>query len=199
MLSLLMAGGWVMVPLFFCSIVATAIIVERAWQLQYNKVVPKGLNDSIIQDLRKKTLTQDKLIAIQDTSALGSVLCVAIHNMKKDRPVILQEVEEHGRRIMHKLEQNLNMLGIIATVSPLLGLLGTVVGMIQVFSVITEEGMNNPNLMAGGIATALVTTAVGLMIAIPSLAFYRFFQRRLDEVAYRIQQEAIFLVDLIKK
>ncbi|MBP9722285.1 MAG: MotA/TolQ/ExbB proton channel family protein [Gammaproteobacteria bacterium] len=198
MLNLLIAGGWLMLPLLICSIVAVAIIIERSWQLRYSKVVPNGLNESIIYDLKQKSLTHDKLLAIQQSSALGSMFSVAMNNIKKERPVILQELEESGRVTMHNLERNLSALGIIATISPLLGLLGTVVGMIQVFSVITEQGVNNANSMASGIATALITTAVGLIIAIPSLAFYRSFQRRLDEIAHRLQYESIKLVDNVK-
>lgn len=199
MLSILIAGGWVMVPLVICSILAVAIIIERSWKLRYNKVVPAGLNETIIFDLKNKTLSQEKLNEIQNSSPLGKLLMVAITNIKKDRSVILQELENTGRNIIHNLESNLNLLATIAAVSPLLGLLGTVIGMIQVFSVITESGIGNPNTMAGGIATALITTAAGLVIAIPSLVCYRTFQRRLDEIAFRMQQESIKLVDSIKE
>ncbi len=198
MLSILIAGGWVMVPLVICSVFAMAIIIERSWKLRYNKVVPAGLNETIIFDLKNKTLSQEKLNEIQNSSPLGQLLIVAITNIKKERAVILHELENTGRNIIHNLESNLNLLATIAAVSPLLGLLGTVIGMIQVFSVITESGIGNPNTMAGGIATALITTAAGLVIAIPSLVCYRTFQRRLDEIAFRMQQESVKLVDSIK-
>lgn len=198
MLDILYSGGFLIIPLLICSILAVAIIIERSWQLRYNNVVPTGLNDSVIDDLKNKNLDQEKIINIQKSSALGELLVVGIKNIGKDRQYLLLELEDAGKRILHNLEKYLNMLGIIATITPLLGLLGTVVGMIDVFTVINTQGVGNANMLAGGISKALITTAVGLSIAIPSLVFYRSFQRRLDEIAYRFEHEAIKFVDNIK-
>lgn len=198
MFDLLLSGGWLMIPLMICSILALAIIIERSWQLRYTKVVPYGLNDSILYDLKKKNLSQDKIKSIENSSALGSLLVIGIKNITNDREYILDELEDSGRRIIHNLEKNLNMLGIIATITPLLGLLGTVVGMIDVFTVINQQGVGNANTLAGGISQALITTAVGLSIAIPSLVFYRSFQRKIDEISHRLENESVRFVDNIK-
>lgn len=198
MFDLLLAGGWLILPLIICSVLALAIIIERSWQLRYTKVVPYGLNESIIHDLKKKSLSQDKIKDIEQNSALGELLVVGIRNLTQDRQYILDELEDRGRRIIHNLEKNLNMLGIIATITPLLGLLGTVVGMIDVFTVINQQGVGNANTLAGGISQALITTAVGLSVAIPSLIFYRSFQRKIDEISHRLEHESVRFVDNIK-
>lgn len=198
MFDIILAGGWIMLPLFLCSIIALAIIIERSWCLRINKIIPQGLAASVVNDLKNKTLSQSKLTAIQSSSALGSLLIIGIKNHKKDRIIILNLLEDAGRSIIHKLERNLTMLGTIATITPLLGLLGTVIGMIDVFSIITEQGVGNANTLAGGISQALITTAAGLSIAIPSLVFYRSFQRRLDEIAYKLEHEAINFVDALR-
>ena len=198
MLNIIIAGGWSMLPLIVCSIIALAIIIERAWHLRYSRLVPNGLSESIIHDIRQKSLTQDKLAAIKNSSALGQLLTVAINNIKKDRLQIIAELENSGRMIIHNLERHLSTLSIIATIAPFLGLLGTVFGMIEIFSVINEQGLGKANSMAGGIAQALIATATGLIVAIPSLTFYRSFQRRLDEISCRMEYEAIKLVDTLK-
>jgi biopolymer transport protein ExbB len=195
MFDLLLAGGWIMVPLLICSVVALAIIIERTWQLRLEKIMPKGLTVSILHDIKERNLNTAKLIDIQNTTPLGELLVIIIKNVKNDRSVILNQLEEAGRAIIHKLERHLSLLGTIATVSPFLGLLGTVFGMIDIFSVINTEGVGNSNILAGGIAQALVTTAAGLSIAIPSLVCYRALQRKLDEISHKLEYECMRFLD----
>lgn len=198
MFNLLLAGGWLMIPLLICSILALAIIIERSWSLSFNKVAPNGLSDSVLNDLLNHSLTNSKLKTIDSDSPLGKLFVVVIRHLKSDKATIVNYMEDAGKKIMHNLEKHLNMLGTIATIAPLLGLLGTVIGMIDVFSVITKQGVGNPNTLAGGISQALITTAVGLAVAIPSLIFYRSFQRKLDEIAYRLEHESIYFLDSLK-
>jgi biopolymer transport protein ExbB len=198
MLNLLYSGGFVMIPLILCSILAVAIVIERSWQLRYNNIVPNGLSDNVIQDFKNNTLNKDKIMSIKNSSALGELLAVGLKNIARDRNYLLAELEDTGRRILHNLERHLNMLGIIATITPLLGLLGTVFGMIKTFNALNMQTISNSNMLAGGIAEALITTAAGLCIAIPSVIFYRSFQRRLDEIAHRFEHEAVKFVDNVK-
>lgn len=199
MLDLIIAGGVVMIPLIICSVLALAIIIERFWQLRYSKIVPEGLRESVLYDYKQRSLTKEHVSAIQNTSPLGELFSVAILNIKKERQLILSYLEDNGRRIMHNLERNLNLLGIISSIAPLLGLLGTVFGIIKIFAVINEQGAaTNASSLAGGIAEALITTAAGLIIAIPSLFFYRYFQRRLDEISYRMERETSIFLESLK-
>ena len=199
MLDFIIAGGVVMIPLIICSVLALAIIIERFWQLRYSKIVPEGLRESVLYDYKQRSLTKEHVSAIQKTSPLGELFSVAITNIKKERTLISSYLEDSGRRIMHNLERNLNLLGIISSIAPLLGLLGTVFGIIKIFAVINEQGVaTNASSLAGGIAEALITTAAGLIIAIPSLFFYRYFQRRLDEISYRMERETSIFLESLK-
>lgn len=195
MFDLLIAGGWLMLPLLICSILAVAIIIERLWQLRLDKIAPNGLADSVLRDIQNHNLTKEKLITIQNSTPLGELLVLSIRHIKNEKTTIVSKLEDAGRNIIHKLENHISLLGTIATVSPFLGLLGTVFGMIDIFSVINDQGVGNSNMLAGGIAQALVTTAAGLSIAIPSLAFYRSFQRKLDEIANKLENESINFLD----
>lgn len=199
MLDFIIAGGVVMIPLIICSVLALAIIIERFWQLRYSKIVPEGLRESVLYDYKQRALTKEHVSAIQKTSPLGELFSVAIVNIKKERSLLSSYLEDSGRRIMHNLERNLNLLGIISSIAPLLGLLGTVFGIIKIFAVINEQGVaTNASSLAGGIAEALITTAAGLIIAIPSLFFYRYFQRRLDEISYRMERETSSFLESLK-
>jgi biopolymer transport protein ExbB len=191
MLDLLLAGGWLMVPLIICSVLSLAIIIERTVKLKYKKIIPDKLTENVVTDLKCKALSNKKLDSVQNSSPLGSLLVLIIKNISVERELMLSHLEDQGRKIVHELEKNLNLLGTIATIAPLLGLLGTVVGMIDVFSVITEQGVGNPNTLAGGISQALITTAVGLSVAIPCFIFYRSFQRKIDELSYGLEHEAM--------
>jgi len=191
------AGGWVMVPILLCSIVAFAIIAERFWTLQKKKVVPPNLVSDVWNGFQDKSFDQDALQKLKRGSALGRVLAAGLVNLQHDREIMKEAIEETGRHVVHELERFLNTLGTIASITPLLGLLGTVIGMIKVFNTITTSGVGDAGLLAGGISEALITTAAGLVVAIPSLMFYRYFRGLLDEYVVRMEEEALKLVEVI--
>jgi len=195
--ALLVAGGWVMVPIVICSIISVTIIAERIWFLRDIRVAPKNLSFQISNLYRKGALTTDVLDKLKYGSPLGRILATAIANRNYDRDIMKESVEEAGRQVSIELERYLNTLGTIASVTPLLGLLGTVIGMIKVFSVITHVGVGDATLLAGGISEALLTTAAGLTVAIPSVMFYRYFRRRVDEILLKMEEQAIYLVDVL--
>ncbi|MCL4315912.1 MAG: MotA/TolQ/ExbB proton channel family protein [Gammaproteobacteria bacterium] len=197
MLELFKAGGWLMWPILFCGIGAVGIILERFWSLQTRYVAPKGLLFQIWQWAKSSQLTPANINALRDSSPLGRVLAAGLDNLHHSREIMKESIEEVGRHVVHELERYLNSLGTIASVSPLLGLLGTVFGMIQVFSAINVHGVGNPTEMAGGIAKALLTTAAGLSVAIPSLMFYRYFRGRVDAFVVMMEQEAIKMVETL--
>ena len=197
MFALLVAGGWVMVPIVICSIISVTIIAERIWFLRDIRVAPKNLSFQISNLYRKGALTTDVLDKLKYGSPLGRILATAIANRNYDRDIMKESVEEAGRQVSIELERYLNTLGTIASVTPLLGLLGTVIGMIKVFSVITHVGVGDATLLAGGISEALLTTAAGLTVAIPSVMFYRYFRRRVDEILLKMEEQAIYLVDVL--
>lgn len=197
MFEIIVAGGWVMGPLILCSIMAMAIIAERFWSLQKKRICPPMLVGQIWQLAKNGQLDSSKLSAIRAGSPLGKVLAAGLMNVRQSREVMKESIEEAGRHVMHELERFLNMLGTIAVISPLLGLLGTVVGMISTFNVISSQGIGDPSQMAAGISTALITTATGLIIAIPSVVFHRFLQRRVDELVVVMEQEAVKMVEVL--
>lgn len=186
-----------MVPIILCSIVAVAIIGERLWALQRKKIIPKHLVAQIWHWHSMGQLGEDQITTIRKSSPLGRVLAAGLSNMKHSRDVMKESIEEIGRHEVHELERYLNSLGTIAAITPLLGLLGTVIGMIKVFSVITMEGVGNPTVLSGGISEALITTAAGLSIAIPSLMFYRYLRGKVEELVVIMEGEAIKLVEVI--
>lgn len=186
-----------MVPILLCSIVAFAIIAERFWTLQKKKVIPPNLVADVWSSFRDQSFDQEALQRLKRGSALGRVLAAGLVNLQHDREVMKEAIEETGRHVVHELERFLNTLGTIASITPLLGLLGTVIGMIKVFNTITTSGVGNASLLAGGISEALITTASGLVVAIPSLMFYRYFRGLLDEYVVRMEEEALKLVEVI--
>jgi len=191
------AGGWLMVPIILCSIVAVAIVGERLWALQRKKVIPKHLVAQIWHWYSLGQLKDEQITQIRKSSPLGRVLAAGLSNMNTSREVMKESIEEIGRHEVHDMERYLNTLGTIAAVSPLLGLLGTVIGMIKVFSVITMQGVGNPAVLSGGISQALITTAAGLSVAIPSLMLYRYLRGRVEELVVIMEGEAIKLVEVI--
>ena len=188
-----------MLPIIICSIVAVAIIGERFWTLKQEKIIPTNLVADVWQMASSRQLTDEKVREIQQQSPLGRVLAAGLLTRTQERDSMKASIEEVGGHVAHELERYLNALGTIAAVTPLLGLLGTVVGMIKVFTNITNVGVGNPALLAGGISTALVTTASGLMVAIPSLMFYRYFRGRVDGLVIDMEKESLKLVDVIQK
>lgn len=197
MLEIMKAGGLLMWPILLCSIISMAIIAERFWSLQSKRITPKNLVAQVYQWVRSGTLNAERIQELRRGSPLGKLLAAGLVNYQHDREVMKESIEEAGRQVVHELERFLNTLGTIASVSPLLGLLGTVQGMIQVFSVITAQGNRDPSILSGGISTALLTTAFGLTVAIPTLVFHRYFQGRVDELVIAMEQEALKLVEVL--
>jgi biopolymer transport protein ExbB len=191
------AGGWVMVPILLCSIAAFAIIAERFWTLQKKKIIPPNMVANVWTQFREQSFDQESLQRLKQGSALGRVLAAGLVNLQHDREIMKEAIEETGRHVVHEMERYLNTLGTIASITPLLGLLGTVIGMIKVFNTITTSGVGNASLLAGGISEALITTAAGLVVAIPTLMFYRYFRGLIEEYVVRMEEEAIKLVEVI--
>ncbi len=197
MLELVKSGGWLMWPILLCSIVALAIVVERAWTLRRNRVAPGHVLAQVYQLYRRQQIDAAAIKRLREDSPLGRILAAGLVNEQREREVMKEAIEETGRHVVHELERYLNPLGTIAAITPLLGLLGTVVGMIKVFNVITVQGVGNASVLAGGIAEALITTAAGLTVAIPSLICYRYFRRRIDDLVVTMEEEALKLVEII--
>jgi len=195
--ELVQAGGWLMLPIILSSIVAVAIVAERFWTLRRKRILPQGLVSAVIKLHRQNKMTQAQITEIRESSPLGRVLSSGLANLEHPREIMKQALEETGRQVVLELERFLNALGTIASITPLLGLLGTVIGMIKVFSVITTQGVGDPGILAGGISEALVTTAAGLAVAIPSLMFYRYFRAHVDELALEMEDEALKMVEVM--
>jgi len=186
-----------MLPIIFCSITAMAIVAERFWTLQKKKIVPPELVPQVWKLYREKKLDDAKLRYLKNSSPLGYVLAAGLANSHHGRKFMKECIEETGRKVAHDLERFLNTLGTIAQISPLLGLLGTVFGMIEIFSSLMQHGSGDPSVLAGGISVALITTAAGLTVAIPSLIFHRHFERLVDEYVINMEEEALKLIDIL--
>ncbi|MET0026528.1 MAG: MotA/TolQ/ExbB proton channel family protein [Candidatus Thiodiazotropha sp.] len=197
MFELVKSGGWLMLPIIACSIVALGIVIERFWSLQRKKVMPDYLMKQILQLHKDKKLNLADIKKLKSSSPLGRILAAGLVNRNHDKDVMKEAIEEVGRQVVHELERYLNTLGTIASISPLLGLLGTVIGMIKVFSVIVTAGVGDPGVLAGGISEALITTAAGLSVAIPSLMFHRYFSGLIDLLVIGMEEQALKLVELI--
>jgi biopolymer transport protein ExbB len=195
--ELLKAGGILMVPIVACSILALAIVLERFWTLRASRVAPPQSINELWRWIKKKELNGRKLKALQGSSPLGRILAGGLINAKHGREVMKESIEHEASQVIHELERFLNPLGTIATITPLLGLLGTVIGMIKVFAEIQLAGVGNAGNLAGGISEALITTAAGLSVAIPALICHRYFIRRVDELVVNMEQEAIKLVEVV--
>ncbi|HEY5678947.1 MAG TPA: MotA/TolQ/ExbB proton channel family protein [Pseudomonadales bacterium] len=198
MLEIVQSGGWLMVPILLCSIIAAAISVERLWTLQRGRIAPTDLLAEVWDAIKGDRLDAQRLKDIRASSPLGQVLAAGIGNAKRGREIMKEAMEESAAQVSHDMERYLTSLGVIASISPLLGLLGTVVGMIKVFTALMLEGAGNANVLAGGISQALITTAAGLSVAIPALMFHRFFLRRVDELMVTMEQEAGKLVEIMQ-
>ncbi|MBX2823878.1 MAG: MotA/TolQ/ExbB proton channel family protein [Gammaproteobacteria bacterium] len=199
MWDIISAGGLLMLPIVICSVIALAIVAERFWTLRTDKVLPANLVADVWRMASTKQLTDEKLRALQTESPLGQVLAAGLMNHRSDREAMKSAIEEVGSHVAHELERYLTALGTIAAVTPLMGLLGTVIGMIRVFTNILDVGVGNPSQLAGGISQALITTAGGLMVAIPALLFYRYFRARVDTLVIGMEKESIKLVDVLQR
>lgn len=198
MFELIKAGGWLMVPIIVCSIVAMTIIIERLWMLRSARVVPENLVAQVWQLHRDGKLSSAHIATVRDGSPLGRILAAGLVNRNHSREIMKESIEESGRQVVAQLERYLNTLGTIASIAPLLGLLGTVIGMIKVFSAITIAGVGNPTVLAGGISEALLTTAAGLSVAIPSLMFHRYFNGRVDRLVVKMEEESLKIVEVMQ-
>lgn len=197
MFDFVKAGGFLMLPILICSVVALAIIVERFLALRRKRIIPDNLVAQVWQWTKAGTIDPKRIHSLRTGSPLGRILSAGLVNQKHDREVMKESIEEVGRHVVHDLEKYLNTLGTIAAITPLLGLLGTVFGMIEVFSAITSRGVGDATVLAGGISKALITTAAGLSIAIPSLIFYRYFKGKIDELVVGMEQEALKLIEVM--
>lgn len=197
MLEIVQAGGWLMLPIIACSVVAAAIILERLWTLQPSRVLPPDLTTEVWQWVKGGELDRQHIQSLHQGSPLGQVLAAGLSSRHLGRDVAKENVEDTGRHVVHELESYLNPLGTIAAISPLLGLLGTVIGMVKVFAAITVHGVGNPGVLAGGISEALITTAAGLTVAIPSLIGYRYLRGRVDGLVVRMEKEAMKFLEAL--
>ncbi|MBE0483724.1 MAG: MotA/TolQ/ExbB proton channel family protein [Bacterioplanes sp.] len=197
MLEIIQSGGWMMIPIIIASILALAITVERFWTLRPAQIAPSDLLSRVWGWMKNKQLDSVRIKELRNSSPLGRVLAAGLINSRHGRQIMKESIEEVASHEIHEMERYLNALGTIAAVAPLMGLLGTVIGMIKVFAEIMVVGTGQASMLAGGISEALVTTAAGLLIAIPALICHRILQRRVDELVVFMEQEAIKLVDVL--
>lgn len=195
MLDIIIAGGWLMLPILFGSAVALAIVVERFWALRTRRIIPVNVVGQIKRHGSNGKLAPNHVATLADSSPMGRILAAGLAQDGANRADIRTAMEEVALQEVHHLERFLSALGTIAALSPLLGLLGTVVGMIEVFTALMLHGSGNTALLAGGISKALITTAAGLCVAIPAMFFHRFFLRRVDDIAVLMEGEATELMN----
>lgn len=196
MFSIIQAAGWPIWFLLLASIISVALIIERATTLRRPKIVPAGLLQSAAAEVRNGAVNEDYLNKLEAESPLGRVFAAGLRNVRSSRDVMKEAIEEAGRGVAHELERFLTTLGTIASISPLMGLFGTVVGMIEIFGSATAGG-NNPQQLAHGISVALYNTGFGLLIAIPSMIAYRHFRATVDSFLVEMEQQAVKLVELV--
>lgn len=197
MFELVKSGGWLMLPIIICSIVALAICLDRFLALNPDKIAPKQLLAQVWGWIKNNQLDAEKIKGLKTSSPLGRILAAGLSNSRHGRDVMKESIQEAASYVIHDLERYLNTLGTIAAISPLLGLLGTVIGMIKVFTEIMQQGTGNAGVLAGGISEALITTAAGLSIAIPALIMHRYYVRRIDGIVIALEQETVKLVDAL--
>ena len=196
MLAIIEAAGWPIWPLILASVIAMAIIIERAYSLRAKEVVPDGLLLDTIKTYQDRGVTQELVTRLADGSPLGRIFATALKNAHNSREIMKESIEETGRAITHELDRFLTSLGTIASMAPLLGLLGTVIGMIEIFGAQTGTG-TNPGQLAHGISIALYNTAFGLIVAIPTMIFYRYYRARVEALVVDMEQQAIKLVEIV--
>ena len=197
MVEIVIAGGWLMLPIILCSILAIAIVIERFWTLNVNRVAPRYAVGQIWTWIKNNELDSARLRELRLASPLGQILAAGLLQARQGRDAMNSAISQSAAVVIHELERYLSTLGTIAAITPLLGLLGTVFGMIRVFTEIMVQGTGNPNALAGGISEALITTAAGLCVAIPAYACHRFFVRRVDTLVLALEQESGKLVDAL--
>ena len=198
MFEIIKAGGWVMFPILLCSILSMAIIGERFWTLRRRNIAPKGLVAQVWKWVKEGKLDKKRLNSLRTHSPLGKILAAGLVNMHLGREAMKTSIEEVGNQIVHELERYLNTLGTIAEITPLLGLLGTVTGIIRMMTAVGEAGLGNPTVLSSGLAEALLTTAAGLFVAIPAFIFYRYFRGLVDTLVVTMEQEALKMLDVLQ-
>ena len=191
------AAGWPVWPLVLASVISLAIIGERAWSLRSNVVVPPDLLPKVVQEFRQNGVDPMMLARLSTGAPLAQVFAAGLKNVKSTPQVMKEAIDDAGRAVAHDLERFLNTLGTIASISPLLGLLGTVIGMIEIFGSQAPTGGSNPVVLAHGISIALYNTAMGLIVAIPSMIFYRYFRSKVDSLIVEMESQAVKLVEIL--
>jgi biopolymer transport protein ExbB len=195
-LAIIEAAGWPIWPLIFASVLALGIIGERLWSLRAGEIAPRTLLPALVEEWRKKGVTEDMLKRLSRSSPLGRIFAAGLKNADASREIMKESIEEAGRAATAELDRFLTTLGTIATISPLLGLLGTVIGMVEIFGALKPTG-GSPAELAHGISVALYNTAMGLIVAIPSMVFYRYFRAKVDALVIEMEQQAIKLVEIV--
>ena len=196
MFSIIEAAGWPIWPLILCSVIALAIIGERTWSLRRSVVMPRGLLERVVQEFRQNGVTPEMINRLAADSPLGQIFAAGLRNVNSTPAIMKEAIEEAGRAVAIELERFLTTLGTIAAIGPLLGLFGTVIGMIEIFGSQTPQG-GNPLVLAHGISIALYNTAFGLVVAIPSMVFYRYFRAKVDALLVDMELQAIKLVEIV--
>jgi len=199
MWEIVQAGGPLMWPIILCSIVAAAIVLERLWTLQDRRVLPPDLDKKVWKLVESHQINDKIVAALEQNSPLGKLLAAGLANRDRPREILMERLEDTGRHVVYELERFLNTLGTIAGISPLLGLLGTVTGIIKAFNAINAGGAGDPRMLSGGIAEALVATAAGLCVAIPSLVAYRYLRGRVDRIVVEMEKNALRLADAVEQ
>ncbi|MDI9347190.1 MAG: MotA/TolQ/ExbB proton channel family protein [Methylacidiphilales bacterium] len=197
MLEIIQSGGWVMVPIVLCSVIASAIVIERFVFLRKNRIFPRSVIEKVWTWVEDNDITKDKIETLKNSSLLGKVLATGLEYRNQPRFVIQQRLEDVGRQVTSELEQFLYILEIIVSIAPFLGLLGTVIGMIEIFQTVTLSTSASSKELAGGIATALITTVGGLLVAIPALVFHKIFLNKISEIVLAMEREATRLLDVL--
>jgi biopolymer transport protein ExbB len=198
MFEIVQAGGIMMGPIILASIIAAAIILERLWTLQNQRVLPTELTEKVWRWVEQRQIQDKHIAALQQNSPLGKILAAGLANRHRGREIIKESIEDTGRHVVHELDRFIGALGTIASLSPLMGLLGTVLGMIRTFNAITTDGIGNPAALAGGIAEALITTAAGLTVAIPALIGYKYLRGKVEALVVQMEKEAMKLVQAME-
>ena len=196
MIEIIIAAGWPIWPIIFCSVISVAIIAERFYTLRQEVVVPKGLLGETISRIKTSGVTQDLLTKTEASSPLGRVFVAGLQNLGNTKEAMKEAIEEAGLEVAHEMDRYLTTLGTIATMAPLLGLLGTIIGMIEIFGASTPTGITDPARLAHGISIALYNAAFGIIVAVPSLVFYRHFRSTVDSLIVQLELQAVKLVDM---
>lgn len=196
MLSLIQAAGWPIWPIIFASVVALGIIGERMWTLRLSVISPKELLPKVLNEYKRGGINPEMLTHLQKHSPLGRILAAGLKNVKSSREIMKESIEESGRVVAHELSRYLTTLGTIAALSPLMGLFGTLVGMIEIFGSNSPTG-SNPAQLAYGISVALYNAAFGILVAIPSMIFYRHFRAKVDDFVIEMELQALKLIEIV--